>query len=268
MKRKPRHYQRTAALLGAQPHVTQARAVKPLTLPRISWQVALPLVLIGALVLWLVLDARWYVSEENVQVMGTTSQLLATEVARASDLLDWHSLLLRPQAAEDLILAAVPGVVAAAATCHRFPVDCVIKIEERSPHLVWQTESATYWADQHGTLFAAQDERDDLPRVSAALPDKKATVLPEDIMLGVDALTALELPEEIVLLSFDYHPRRGLIWIDAEGRRIAFGTGPGMVARWQMYEALILYLDAKGVFPASVDVRFPSGPTYSLERTW
>lgn len=259
-----RHYQRTTALLGAQPRAARPVSRRRITLPRVSWRVTWPLILLLALLLWLLGDARWYVAAENIQVQGTSSLMLAADVTRAADLLGWHGFLLRPQATGDLILEAVPGVVAATATCQRFPAACVLEVEERVPHLIWQTETTTYWADQHGTLFPAQDKRDNLLRVRGPLLDKNTTVLPATIVAGIEALVALEVPMAVV----DYHPRRGLIWTDEEGRQIAFGSGPDMAARWQMYQALIVHLDAQGIFPTSVDVRFPSGPTYSLDRSW
>jgi hypothetical protein len=81
---------------------------------------------------------------------------------------------------------------------------------------------------------------------------------------GIAALAELGLPTD----SLEYNPQRGLIWVDGEGRRVAFGVGPDMADRWQMYEALIAHLDAEGIFPWTVDVRFPDGITYSLERSW
>jgi hypothetical protein len=81
---------------------------------------------------------------------------------------------------------------------------------------------------------------------------------------GIAALAELGLPTD----SLEYNPQRGLIWVDGEGRRVAFGVGPDMAARWQMYEALIAHLDSEGIFPWTVDVRFPGGITYSLERSW
>jgi hypothetical protein len=66
-----------------------------------------------------------------------------------------------------------------------------------------------------------------------------------------------------------YHPQRGLVWIDPRGSRIAFGVGADMMEkRWYVLQALLANLDARGIFPMTVDVRFPSAPTYSLEKSW
>jgi cell division septal protein FtsQ len=270
--KKPRRYQRTAALLGAQPQIAPTRIgyAKPkrgglnIALPRISWKIVLPLALVITLFLWLWLDDRWYLMGENLQILGTSSTGLVREVAMASDLLGWHGLLLRSETATALILENVPGVTAAEVTCYRFPAECRIEVAERVPAMVWATDTVTYWVDQEGNLFPAQSEREDLMRVAGPLPQIDEQKLPAQVQQGVIALVALDIAAE----QIEYHPARGLIWVDAAGRRVAFGTGAEMESRWQIYQALIAHLDAKGIFPWTVDVRFPAGPTYAFERSW
>jgi len=211
------------------------------------------------------LDNRWYLMAERLQVSGVSRTSVARDVALASDLLGWHGFLLRPEAAVAQILEQVPGVTKAQATCTRFPAGCTIAVVERKPALVWATGAVTYWADRNGRLFPAQDERPDLPLVRGPLPDNlEGDVIPADILEGIDALISLGVPAN----QLEYNPKRGLIWTDTEGRRIAFGTGADMKARWAIYHTLIAHLESKSVFPWAVDVRFPTGPTYSLERTW
>jgi len=229
-----------------------------------TWKIIVPLLLILGMALWVLVDNRWYLMGENLQVIGTTSNSLAKEAALASDLLGWHGFLLRPGAAGDLILEKVPGVLAAQATCQRFPASCVIEIEERTPHLAWITDAGTYWVDRNGTLFMALQERADLPTVRGPLPLEDGEEVPAAVMEGLAALA--ELP--ISTSALEYDTQHGFIWTDPEGRRVAFGDGPEMPMRWQMYQALVAHLDESGVFPWTVDVRFPTGPTYSLNRSW
>ncbi len=262
-RRKLRTYHRTAALLGAQPHGRYVAAPR-WSLPHVSWKVAVPLTLILGALLWLMLDSRWYLMGENLQVTGTASNSLAKEVALASDLLGWHGFLLRPQAAGDLVLEKVPGVLRAQATCQRFPAGCIIEVEERTPHLVWITSTGTYWADRNGTLFTALQDRPDLPAVRGPLPDAEGKVVPVSILQGIEAMATLPISATVL----EYDSQHGLIWTDPEGRRVAFGDGPEMAARWQIYQALVAHLDETGIFPWTVDVRFPAGPTYSLNRSW
>jgi len=263
--KKKRHYQRTAALLGAQPHIRYVPVRQRLQQVRIPWKLVLPLAVVLAGALWLWLDNQWYLMEERLQVSGVSTRNVAREVALASDLLGWHGFLLRPEAAAARVLEQVPGVTRARVTCQRFPAECTIAVVERMPALVWATGAVTYWGDRDGKLFPAQGERPDLPLIRGPLPDDlKDDVISTDILEGINALITLGIPAN----QFEYNPKRGLIWTDTEGRRIAFGTGADMEARWAIYHTLIAHLESKSVFPWAVDVRFPKGPTYSLERTW
>ncbi len=268
MKKTKRNYQRTAALLGAQPHMQSTRTLRRAALPRIGWKVLLPLILAAAVAGWLFMDNRWYLMGEHLQVFGASSTELAREAALASDLLGWHGLLLRPQEAQDLVLEHVVGVTSAEVTCQRFPATCMISITERAPALVWQTDTVAYCADKDGVLFPAPADQAGLlaglPAVHGPLPGAVEDGIGQEIFQGVEALGKVGVPVN----TLEYHPQRGLIWVDPEGRRVAFGVGPDMALRWQVYTALVAHLEAKGVFPWSVDVRFGNGATYSMERAW
>ncbi|MBN2005522.1 MAG: hypothetical protein JXA21_19340 [Anaerolineae bacterium] len=276
MKKTKQNYQRTAALLGAQPRTratqqtrqtASSRAVTR-ALPRVSWKILLPLVLAAVVTGWLFVDSRWYLMGENLQVLGASSIELAREAALTSDLLGWHGMFLRPRDAQERVLQDVAGVTSAEVTCHRYPAACVIAITERTPVLVWQNDTATYCADKEGVLFPAPADRAKLPAgltmVRGPLPGTEEDGIGQEIFQGIEGLAKLGVPVDVL----EYHPQRGLIWVDPEGRRVAFGVGPDMALRWQVYTALIAHLDAKGIFPWSVDVQFANGATYSMDRAW
>jgi hypothetical protein len=304
MTKKPeqRPYYRTAALLGAQqqPYGGRARTsarrrtYAPGSRARtadlhldIPWKFVALFTLIGAAVLWLLMDNQWYLMGEDIRVIGASSQETALNVAMASDLLGWHGLRLRPRAATAAIMEQVPAVTAAQVECNRFPAECVIRVQEREPVLNWVAENPTganleasatgiYWIDAEGVLLPANKVRAGLPVVRGPLPDleeganSRARVAVID---GVMALAALGVTADADGNGLEYHPERGLIWTDPQGRRVAFGVGANMEARWNIYVALIAHLEARtaagdGVFPWTIDVRFPEGPTYSLERLW
>ncbi len=84
------------------------------------------------------------------------------------------------------------------------------------------------------------------------------------VQQGLAALATLGIPTT----ALEYTPERGLIWTDPEGRRVAFGAGSDMAARWQMYQVLVEHLAAQGITPQVLDVRFPGAATYSLDRSW
>lgn len=261
MAKRQQRYYRTAALLGAQPQVKRRarRSIQPVQLPW-PW-ILLTLVLLLAAT-WLWLDPGWYVGEAAIQVLGASEQT-ARAVALASGLAGQHRFQLAPAASAARILEQVPAVTEAQVTCALYPGSCLIQVVERQPVLVWVTESGMQqWVDAQGVLFPAWAERSELPRVRGPLPD---AAVPPALLTGVQELSRLGLSAEE---GWEYVPERGLVWIDPQGRRVAFGSGKGMAARWQVYQALIADLDARHIFPAVVDVRFPTAPTYALERTW
>jgi cell division septal protein FtsQ len=255
-----RKYHRTAALLNAQPRPAAQRKTLRVGRANELWRPLLAVLLLSAVGLWLVLDARWYVDRTRLEVMGASLQT-AREVALAGEVLGLHGLWLRPGEVVSRVQATVPVVTDVAVGCYPYPAQCVIAVRERQPVLAWQTEGGTYWVDGAGVVFAARDGRESLPLVRGALPGER---VPEAVLEGVNALLALGLPRD----KLRYHPQRGLTWTDAEGRRVALGTGREMGARLDAYRALIADLEARGIFPWGIDVRFPAAPTYAMEPVW
>jgi len=289
MKKKPeqRPYYRTAALLGAQQRpyggrsrttsartgISNSRARAVDAQLYIPWKLIVLLTLIGTAVIWLLVDNRWYLMSQNIRVTGASSQETAFNVAVASDLLGWHGLRLRPHAAAAAIMEQVPAITAAQVECSRFPAECVIYVQERQPVLNWVTENAIYGIDAEGVLLPFPEVRAGLPVVRGPLPEGDNSRTRVAVSEGVTALAALGIDSTADGNGLEYHPERGLIWTDPQGRRVAFGVGADMEARWSIYVALIAHLEARtvagnGVFPWTIDVRFPEGPTYSLERLW
>jgi len=288
-KSEQRPYYRTAALLGAQqqpyggrPRRSYAPSSRTADVHlNIPWKFVALFTLIGTAVLWLLVDNNWYLMGEDIRVIGASSHETAVNVAMASDLLGWHGLRLRPRAATAAITEQVPAITAARVDCNRFPAECVIRVQEREPVLNWMVEnpagnSTVYWIDAEGVLMPANEVRAELPVVRGPIPDleeganSRARVA---VLDGMTALAALGIAADANGNELEYHLERGLIWTDPEGRRVAFGVGADMEARWNIYVALIAHLEARtvagdGVFPWTIDVRFPEGPTYSLERLW
>ena len=261
---KKQTYHRTAALLGQQAPMA-ARRVKRRTRPiHVPWKVVVVFVLVNVLGFWVLFGNPWYLMLEDVSLYGVSTVEMAEEVLLSADILGWHSFRLQPKKAEERVLAAVPGLVEADVQCALLPASCVINVTQRAPVLVWNTGSAMYWADREGLVFPAVEDRQDLPIVSGPLPDETNHHSLRAIQQGVVSLIALGVPAD----AFEYAPNLGLIWTDAEGRRIAFGVGLEMQTRWQVYEELVEHLEAEGIFPYVIDVRFPDGVTYSLERSW
>jgi len=260
-----RPYYRTAALLGAQPQYVPVRAApKRATSIHIPWKWLLLLLAVAALSVWLTQAEPWYLMQTDVRVGGTTSLSLAYRTVKASDLWGLHRLLVRPAAAEERILKNVLEVTDAQVRCKFYPASCVIRIVERVPVLLWITEAGTFWVDAEGVVFPAISGREDLPRIYGPLPILRQAETVTMVLEGLQALADLEISADV----WEYAPERGLIWTDEVGRRVAFGVGSDMLPRLKAYHFIVGYLDVRGVSPQVVDVRFPEGPTYSIERSW
>ncbi|TFG72948.1 MAG: hypothetical protein E4H27_01670 [Anaerolineales bacterium] len=239
------------------------RVAQPFHFP---WKVVIIGVLVNALAIWIFFGDPWYLLAEDVSLYGVSTVEIATEVLVASDLVGWHAFRLQPQKAAERVLAAVPGLVDVDINCTIFPASCEFYVTQRAPILAWHTASGVYWTDQEGRVFPAVSDRPDLPFVTGPLPAETSqyTATIRATQQGVVSLIALGVPAD----AFEFNQQRGLIWNDPDGRRIAFGVGPEMQMRWQVYHELVEHLEAEGIFPYVIDVRFPGGVTYSLERSW
>ena len=261
-KKPTTNYYRTAALLGTQPGYTGGRSLaRPHREPvRIPWQLWVLTLIIAAAVLWLWLDPRWYLEATHLEVTGASHETTMA-VAHASESLAVHGLWLDPAAITEKVLETAPAVIRIEVVCWIYPAQCTIQVSERTPVLIWQNEQGMAWVDAGGVFFPARTERGDLPHVRGPLPEQDT--LPA-ILEGVAALRRLDVEFE----TLEYHPRYGLIWSDPHGRRIAFGVGSEMAARWTIYTSLMAQLETRGVFPLVVDLRFPTAPAYATERLW
>ncbi len=255
-----KRYYRTAALLNAQPRLAQGarRRAKPV---RVPWRFLLAMTGIVAVVLWFCLDTRWYVGASRLQIAGTSSPELAREVALGGEILGLHGLWLRSGDVVSNVLATVPSVAEVDAHCRVYPAQCVITVVERQPVLVWMAEDGPHWVDAGGVVFGALGERVGLPVVTGPLPDGEIF---SEVLAGARALVAAGVPSD----ELGYNPQRGLVWSDPLGRRVAFGTGADMALRWRVYQALAADLADRGIYPATLDARFPRALVYSLENSW
>ncbi len=259
---KKQRYYRTAALLGPKEQFVAYRAEShPI---RIPLKAVLVLAAIVGLGLWVALGNAWYLLWDDLSVTGIYSPDMKQQVKLVSDLLGWHRFMLHPAEAEAAIATAMPQLVDVKVTCGLFPTKCQIALAERIPALVWEEGSTKYWVDREGNFFPAQGERPDLPVLRGIRPIEGGAHSIDSIQQGVAALSVLGVPAD----QLEYAPDHGLIWTDPAGRRVAFGVGPDMAPRWQMYQVLLDDFAANGISPQVVDVRFSGGATYSLERSW
>ncbi len=274
MAKRQQPYYRTAALLQAQPAMARPRnsarsgarsgarrtatKARPMRIPWVLIVVSLLVAIVGV---WLWVDASWYVDAYRVQVIGASGET-AREVALASAILGQHGLTLNAGAVISNVVNTVPDVIKVEADCRRYPATCVLTVEVREPAWVWAAPDGPRWVAADGTVFVARAERPDLPQLRGPLPDSQH--IPAEILDGFNALAILGiLPEEL-----EYDLKRGWIWNDPEGRRVALGVGTEMAGRLRMYQALSDDLRTRGIFPWTMDVRFPNAPAYSMARNW
>jgi cell division septal protein FtsQ len=259
---KQRNYHRTAALLGAQ---TEARHLRTPREPiRVSWKAVVISVAVLALGLWVWLGDPWYLMLDDVRFHGVSTLDLKKEILIAADILGWHSFAIRPAKYQEKVLASCPELRDLQIDCRIFPASCDFHADERVPVLVWVSGVSSAWVDDEGAFFPVQNPRADLPVVRGPLPESGDSEAMQPILQGVTALVELGLPADDLV----YSPQRGLIWTDDAGRRVAFGVGSEMQPRWEVYQRLSSHLDRRGISPRVIDVRFPDGVTYAMERVW
>ncbi|MGC9521903.1 MAG: cell division protein FtsQ/DivIB [Anaerolineae bacterium] len=274
MKRKQRYY-RTAALLG--PRVPQERhasvraqrgqiSIPSLKMPRIRipWRLLIPFVVVIGVGAWVAFAEPWYLMWEDLEVKGISSPQVVREIKINSDLLGWHLFQLHPKDAEARLMEMMPQFKDVEVSCGLIPTSCRIQVTGRSPVMTWIAGNDVYWVDREGIMYPAQGERPDLPAIRGPVPAEDGPHSMVDIQQGLAALVALGVPVD----QLEYSRERGLIWTTPEGCRIAFGVGPEMAERWRTCQTLMNHLAAEGTKPQVVDVRFPGGATFSVERSW
>ncbi len=219
------------------------------------------LALLTAGVMWLIIDDRFYIS--HVDVTGAV-RVSPDEVLEASGLSGLHILWAHSAAIEERILNALPTIGSVQAQC-KLPADCAIVIVERQPRVVWDEDGLLWWVDDEGVVFHAQGSLSEGWLVRGPLPRSGDGRLDERVRV---ALTELWATGVDVASEFEYVPAQGLVFRDERGWLVILGQGPGMVKRLQVLERLTADLEARGLVPKFVDVRFADAPYYSLTNDW
>jgi hypothetical protein len=261
-KRKESRQFESAGVLTWGPSRVQRRPAASRVLSRRSRGVIL--LLMGAVMagsLWLTIDDRFYIS--SVDVAGTV-RVSCDEIVQASGLSGLHILWARPAEIENRILNALPTVESVQAKC-RLPASCAIVVVERQPRVVWEENGLLWWIDAAGVIFNAEGPLSEGWTIRGPLPRDEDGRLDERVRVG---LTELWATGEDVASTFDYVPARGLVFADERGWRVILGQGPGMAKRLQVLERLTADLEARGVTPRFIDVRFADAPYYSLTDDW
>ena len=292
---KRRGFEAAGVMVGG-----RARARRVPALPHSSWQrlrgvLLLLVAIVAAGALWLMLDGRFYVS--RVVVVGA-SRSSPDEVARASGLPGLHVLWVHPAEIEAHLLRALPDIESVQVACG-LSARCTITVVERQPRVVWDEDGQWWWIDAEGVIFAASpsggevssflpsggdasalppsggdasalppsggDKGGERWLVQGPLPRREDGRLNERVRVALSELwsAGIDVPSPLT-----YAPGRGLAFTDERGWRVILGEGPGMAERLQVLEWLVADLQARGLAPRFVDVRFPDAPYYSLTNDW
>lgn len=239
--------------------VSQGRAGR-----RTRWLRVAILAVFGLLVagtVWVLLGDRFYVYDAEVQ---DTVRLSPDEVFWASDLPGLHVLWVNTDKIEEQLLASLPSLESADVSC-RLPATCTISVVERQSMTMWDDDGQLWWVDPDGAVFAASRPLSDGWTVKGPLPRDEEERLAEPARVALNELWASGIEVEQVIY---YVPERGLVITDERGWRVVVGQGPGVPERIKALEAVAAHLEAQGLTPKFVDVRFPDAPYYSLTNEW
>jgi hypothetical protein len=139
--------------------------------------------------------------------------------------------------------------------------------------VTWDEDGQLWWIDADGVVFSAmapgpapaQGTLSEGWLVRGPLPRGEDGRLDERVRVALAELwsSGMSVPS-----SLAYVPGRGLVFTDERGWRVILGQGPGMGRRLQVLEWLAADLQARGLTPRFVDVRFPDAPYYSLTNDW
>jgi hypothetical protein len=218
--------------------------------------------MIAGVVAWGLLDDRFYVYDADV--VGTV-RVSPEEVFWASDLPGLHVLWVNADHLEAQILAELPSLESAQVAC-RLPADCTITVVERQPRMMWNDGGQLWGVDADGVVFAAEEAFTEAWVVRGPLPregEDGPLAEPARVALAELWASGVEIAPELV-----YIPSRGFVIIDGRGWRVIVGQGAGIDARLEALDALAADLEARGIDPKFVDVRFPEAPYYSLTNEW
>jgi cell division septal protein FtsQ len=232
--------------------------------PRLRWLrrglLALVLVIVGV-VAWGLLDDRFYVYDADV--VGTV-RLSPEQVFWASELPGLHVLWVNPDKIEAQILAALPSLESAEVVC-QLPSNCTITVAERQPRMMWNDSGQLWGVDADGVIFPSEEAFTEAWVIRGPLPKDGDDLLAEPARVALTELwtSSVEIAPELV-----YVPNRGFMIIDSRGWRVIVGQGTGMKERLAVLETIAADLEARGINPKFVDVRFPKAPYYSLTNEW
>jgi cell division septal protein FtsQ len=203
---------------------------------------------------WFGTDDRFFV--ESVIVEGNAT-IPTDEIRQAATIAHWNIFFLQ-QSEIETRLSSLDGVKSATAQLE-LPNTVRLRMVERQPLFVWQTNKQTWWVDESGRLFAqrAHQATPILPSVRD-LDNQTRTQLDRQLVIAIQTLTAA-LP---AVKQFDYATLKGLSFQSERGWRVLFGQPEQLNAKLTLLTALTAQLTAQKITPEYIDVRLPERAFY------
>jgi cell division septal protein FtsQ len=218
--------------------------------------VLIALMVVGA-ILWVWLSDTFYVTRISVAGNALTP---AQEIVQTSGIGGQHLFWVNAATASERIVNGNPAIKGARVDC-QLPNRCAIKVQERQPSVAWRFGGAVTWIADDGLAFAAK-RNTDLPLITidalqgpALRPGKEAD--PRIVKSAVAVAKALP-----TVRQYKYTAEHGLEFESKGGYPVYLGLGDNMADRAMMWKAVEAELNAKGVTPQFVDLRYPLAPYF------
>jgi cell division protein FtsQ len=218
--------------------------------------VVIALVVTGA-ILWVWLSDTFYVTRISVAGNVLTP---AQEIVQTSGIGGQHMLWVNHAGASERIVNGNPAIKSARVDC-QLPNRCTIKVQERQPSVAWRFGGAVTWIADDGMAFAAKRDTD-LPLITidalqgpALLPGKEA----DQRIVKAAVAVAKALPN---VRQYKYTTEHGLEFQSKGGYPVYLGLGDNMADRAMLWKAVEAELNAQGVTPQFVDLRYPLAPYF------
>jgi cell division protein FtsQ len=200
---------------------------------------------------------------ESVRVEGATSLDVAA-VVQTSGLLG-SSLIRPPTEAAEARLARIPQVRSVRVE-RDFPFGLSIRIEERQPWGFWSVNGVDHPVDETGVVLEVGVPDQAAPRIVAV--DTEADVGPGDQVDRAAVALAGRLFRESprflgsAVRELEYRPSFGITAVLDGGTRVVFGDDRYYEYKVAVLSKLLEDLQARGITPASVDLRYGDRVVY------
>lgn len=226
------------------------------TIPRHRWVSLMLLTLLGGIAYWLFMSNTFYVFDAHIE---GTNLLTAAEVYMLADIDGWHIFWIRPDEVEARLLNE--PTIKQAEVSVGLPNRVTIRIEERQPLAVWQSNGESYFVDEEGVLFRLRGD------ASEALVIRDMRDVPVQPGMQVDPEAVRTVVELHTLLperrAFDWRPAAGVSFIAEGGWEVRFGDRHDLAWKVAVYRKFAETLATQENI-AVLDLTVPERPFYQV----